>query len=318
MGHDNGAMVEKAKTYRSALRRAGRAFAAGAALVSVLAIQPALADWKTDVGKLRIGMVAKPGAGAMVAGVASLERAYSRALGLPVAIFVARDFPALIDAQASGRVDYAVYSATAYAVASRFCGCIEPIAAPVSHDGATGARSVLIVRAGSESATGALRIGIAGQDELPLALLWPAVENGSPPSFVAVPVADAQEAENLFVDGKLDGLLGWAPARDGAGESQEGGSFERLARRGLAATDLEVAWASGAMRFGPHAIRADVPADLKDALRRFLVGLKASDPDVYDILEEERQGGFLPVSAADYAALGTRVGAVAGDEAPAP
>lgn len=313
-------MVEKARTYRSAFGRAGRALAASAALVSMLAAQPAQADWKADVGKLRIGMVAKPGAGAMVAGVASLERAYSRALGFPVAIFVARDFPALIDAQASGRVDYAIYSATAYVVAARFCGCIEPIAAPVSLDGATGTRSVIIVRAGSEPETGALRIGIAGEGELPLALLSPAVANASAPrpGFISVPVADAQEAESLFVDGKLDGLVGWAPARDGAGESQEGGSFERLARRGLASADIEVAWASDAMRFGPHAIRADVPADLKDALRRFLVGLKASDPDVYDILEEERQGGFAPVSAADYAALGALLGTVAGDEAPIP
>ena len=65
----------------------------------------------------RVGMIAKDGATQAVPGLSILQRAYSMALGMPVEIFVARDYAALIDAQATNRVDYAIYSTTAYATA---------------------------------------------------------------------------------------------------------------------------------------------------------------------------------------------------------
>ena len=78
----------------------------------------------------------------------SLKQAYARALGIPVEIFVARDYAALIDAQATARVDYAIYSTTAYATTSLLCGCVEPVVAPVGEDGATGIRAILVTRDG--------------------------------------------------------------------------------------------------------------------------------------------------------------------------
>ena len=81
-------------------------------------------------------------------GLAVLKQAYARALGIPVEIFVARDYAALIDAQATARVDYAIYSTTAYATAALLCACVEPVVAPVGEDGATGIKAILVTRDG--------------------------------------------------------------------------------------------------------------------------------------------------------------------------
>ena len=101
------------------------------------------AGWREDMKSFRIGLIAEPGGGQGVTGLAALKQAYAQALGIPVEIFVARDYAALIDAQATARVDYAVYSTTAYATAALLCACVEPIAAPVGEDGATGIRQSL-------------------------------------------------------------------------------------------------------------------------------------------------------------------------------
>ncbi|TIR80225.1 MAG: phosphonate ABC transporter substrate-binding protein, partial [Mesorhizobium sp.] len=106
------------------------------------------ADWRADIGTFRIGIVAEPGGGNTVPGLARLTDAYTNALGMKVEFVVARDYAALIEAQASGRIQYAVYSALAYATASERCGCVEPLVAPVDADGAAGVRSVLVTRDG--------------------------------------------------------------------------------------------------------------------------------------------------------------------------
>src|SRR5690606_12458639 len=79
----------------------------------------------------RIGLVAQPGEEARVADLSALKAAYSRALGMPVEVMVARDYARLAEAHIAGRIDYAVYSAQAYAAAALRCGCVTPVAAPV-------------------------------------------------------------------------------------------------------------------------------------------------------------------------------------------
>ncbi|WP_164771769.1 PhnD/SsuA/transferrin family substrate-binding protein, partial [Mesorhizobium sp. M7D.F.Ca.US.004.03.1.1] len=140
---------------------------------------PAHADWRDDIGTFRIGIVAEPGAGNTVPGLAVLTDAYTKALGMKVEFVVARDYAALIEAQANARIEYAIYSATAYATASQRCLCIEPLVAPVDSDGAIGIRSVLLTRDGKLPDLAAMqshRIAMApsgsvGGSLLPLAAL---------------------------------------------------------------------------------------------------------------------------------------------------
>lgn len=112
------------------------------------AISSAHADWRDDIGTFRIGMIAEPGAGNTVPGLSALTRAYSMALGMKVEFLVAPDYATLIEAQAAGRVEYAIYSALAYTLAFERCGCIEPLVAPMDGDGAVGIRSILVTKNG--------------------------------------------------------------------------------------------------------------------------------------------------------------------------
>lgn len=276
-----------------------------AAAAAVIAPAGAFAGWKEDIGTLRIGMVAKEGSGAAIAGATLIERAFANALGMPVAIFVARDYAALIDAQASSRVEYAVYSASAYAVASQLCDCVEPIAAPIGEDGTSGLRSVLIMRKGSGLPPGKGRIAVTAPDDVagymaPLASFRPggAAFTGSEANVVHA--GGAAEAEALFARGEVDGFFGWVPDRAVGGPALDGGTVARLRALGIAAERIDLVWMSEPLRFGPHAVRKTMPDDMKDTLRGFLTGLKLSDPDVFEFVEPERQGGFVRVSAADY------------------
>ena len=129
----------------------GHALKASAAMMTLLGAawsNPARADWRDEIGTFRVGIVAEPGAGNTVPGLALLTDAHTKALGMKVELVVARDVAALIEAQANAHIEYAVYSATAYATASRRCECIEPLVAPVDSDGVIGIRSVLLTRDG--------------------------------------------------------------------------------------------------------------------------------------------------------------------------
>ena len=265
----------------------------------------------------RIGMIAEPGADQAVNGLAALKQAYARALGIPVEIFAARDYAALIDAQAAQRVDYALYSTTAYATAALLCGCVEPVVAPVSDDGATGIKAILVTRDGrlqNASDIGAHRIAIAALDSI-AGFALPRLElatgqplTGSEPFLVHAENASAAEA--MLVDGSVDAIFGWLPAN--AGAELPGGTLQRLEDAGLDKVSLSVVWKSSLLRYGPHALRSGLDADLRRALVIFLTGLRETQPDAYDLLEPHRGGGFGEVSAGDYATALDMVRALAG------
>lgn len=299
------------------LTRARLAVAVFGVAVSALSL-PALADWREDIGVFRVGIVAEPGAGSTVAGLAELNDAYSKALGMKVEFFVANNYPALIDAHASGRIEYAVYSASAYAAAYQRCECVEPLVAPVGDDGSTGIHSVLIARDGALSSLADLtgrKIALLPADsitgnQMPLAAFQP---NGKPLSgeeSFFVHVASAEAAEALLAEGGVDAIFGWMPAA-GAGPEIEGGTMARLEVAGMETSRLAVVWRSNLLRYGPHAVARGLDPEAKKRLTAFLTNLKDADPDLYERLEAHRLGGFTAASQSDYAAALEMVKAIA-------
>ncbi|UCI07505.1 phosphate/phosphite/phosphonate ABC transporter substrate-binding protein [Mesorhizobium sp. B1-1-8] len=292
---------------KHAARRTLAAFAG--ILLTVAACLPARADWRDDIGTFRIGIVAEPGGGNTVPGLARLTEAYTNALGMKVEFVVARDYAALIEAQASGRVQYAIYSALAYAAASERCGCVEPLVAPVDADGAVGIRSVLVTRDGKIpdlAAIAAHRIAVAPPDNvggslLPLAGLSAEGVKIARDSPFLTRAASATAAEAMLNDGEADGLFGWESAGADGQPRDSGGTVARLEAAGVPKTSLRVLWTSGLLRYGPHAVRSDLDPEAKRRLTVFLTNLKSLTPDVYDLLESTHSGGFALAEAKDYA-----------------
>ena len=286
------------------------ALKASAALMLVQAVlwsDPAHADWRDDIGTFRIGIVAEPGAGNTVPGLAVLTDAYSKALGMKVEFVVARDYAALIEAQANARIEYAIYSATAYATASQRCLCIEPLVAPVDSDGAIGIRSVLLTRDGKLPDLAAMqghRIAMApsgsvGGSLLPLAALTAEGRKVAEDAPFLVHADSAAAAETMLVDGRADGLFGWVTAA-ADGQPQTSGTQARLEAAGLSVAALRIVWTSGLLRYGPHAVRSDLDPEAKRRLTVFLTNLKSITPDVYELLESKHSGGFAVVAPKDY------------------
>lgn len=274
-------------------------------LVLSLAGGTANAGWREDLGVLRIGMVAtgaEPGAGPRYAD------ALGNALGLRVEYLGAPDFPALIEAQAAGRVDYAVYTATAYAAAYALCACIEPVAAPTDLDGARGLNAVLIGRRGrldGLDVLGGRKVAAGPAASLPLALFAASgtVVGGKPvgrdSAFLALK-GSAEEALAMFVRGDADGLIGWV-ASDGRADLGRGTRALAI-QAGAPGDGLSEIWRSGFLRFGPHAVRRTLPAEAKAAILAFLAALKDGDAKLYELVEPRHGGGFQPAAHKDYAA----------------
>jgi phosphonate transport system substrate-binding protein len=282
----------------------------------------AWADWQDDIGIFRIGIVAEPGAGNAVPGLALLTDAYTKALGMKVEFVVAHDYAALIEAQANARIEYAVYSATAYATVLERCGCVEPLVAPVDSDGTIGIRSVLLTRDGKVPVLAAMqahRIAIAPSDSvggslLPLAgLAAEGVKITDDAPFLTRAVS-AGAAEAMLIDGQADALFGWAPVAADGQPNIAGGTMARLEAAGVSKASLQVVWASGLLRYGPHAVRRDLDPEAKRRLLVFLTNLKSMSPDVYDLLESRHSGGFAIAGPRDYTMAEAIVRLVSGND----
>jgi phosphonate transport system substrate-binding protein len=274
------------------------------------------ADWRDQIGTFRIGIVAEPGAGNTVPGLALLTDAYGKALGMKVEFVVAHDYAALIEAQANARIQYAVYSATAYATASERCGCVEPLVAPVDADGASGIRSVLLTRDGKLPDLAAMqthRIAMAPSDSvggslLPLAGLAADGINISQDAPFLTHAGSAAAAEAMLVDGQADAVFGWERAAAenrtaiaGDQPADPDGTAARLEAAGIPKAALQTIWTSGLLRYGPHAVRSDLDPEAKRRLTVFLTNLKSQSPEVYDFVESKHSGGFISAAAGDYA-----------------
>lgn len=277
-----------------------------AAFSLAVAACPAHAGWREDLGTFRIGMVPEPGAGQGIAGLAEIKRAYTMALGMPVEILVARDLGTLIEAQAAGRLEYAVYSATAFATASRLCSCVEPFAAPVAEDGATGLRAVLVTRDNRLNAVEEIarrRVAVVEGDNIAgFALPGSALADVfDKQGTILIKANSASAAEAMLVEGSVDAMFGWIPSSAEVDAVYAGGTVERLVGAGIEPAALKIVWTSDLLRFGPHALRTGLDPQARKSLTILLTTMLSQTPELYELIERHYGGGFQAVTADDYA-----------------
>lgn len=295
-----------------------RKFLPGLALVLALvaaAVVPAHAGWRDDVKVLRIGTIAPRGAAYDVARLEPFRAYLEDRLGLPVKIVAAADYDALIGAQISGGVQYAIYSAASYATAEALCGCIEPVALPAAFDGSRGFHSVIVAHAGSAIASLAdargKRLALTGAHSVagrlvPLKAL--ADQGIDPASYFSsvLTAADPEQAVTMLFTGEADLAAGWSSLAGDAASGYSFGVFTRMVSSGALTMDsLKILWQSPLIPFGPHAVRDDLPAELKGLIAKALMAMRQEAPDALDAVDGSSigGGGFVPVSAKDYAVV---------------
>ena len=121
-----------------------QAAAANASTDNLTTLSSKEGNWRQKIGTFRVGIVGGKHAVRRTKLAQPFRLALEKALGLPVEIFAAADYQSLALAHAESRVEYAVYSATAFARAWAHCKCIEPLVAPRATDGTAAFQSILV------------------------------------------------------------------------------------------------------------------------------------------------------------------------------
>ena len=289
--------------------------AAAVLAVAVIAALPARADWRDDIKVLRIGTVAPRGAAYDIARLEPFRAYMQDRLGLPVMIVAMADYDALVAAQASARVQYAIHSASSYVTAQALCACVEPVALPSAFDGLHGFHAVLVAHAGTAIASLAdargKRLALTGADSVAGRLVplnaFAAEGIDAPADFSAVlTAADPEQAVTMLFTDEADLAAGWSSLSGDAATGYSFGVFTRMVASGALAMDrLKIVWQSPLIPFGPHVVRRDLPAELKTLIADALMAMGSAAPDALDAVDNSSigGGGFVPASAGDYSVI---------------
>lgn len=289
------------------LRRSGLAALAASLLLAPAA---ASADWRDSFSVLRVGVMT--GANAVYR-KAQLEpfRLYLEArTALPVEIVPLPTYAALIEEQSSARIHYGIYSATAFSSAAAACRCVEPLVIPTAPGGETGFHALLVAR--SDSAINSLadakgaRLALAGPDSVTGRLLpMKAFEaEGIATDYFSeiLDEADPETALSALLAGEADLAAAWSSLTGDEAAGYSFGSLTSLVAKGDLSMDrIRIVWRSPLIPFGPHAVRSDMPAELKTLLSGALTAMAEEDPAAFDAVDRSGGKGFVSAAASLFA-----------------
>ena len=282
--------------------------------LAVLAASPARADWRDDVKVLRVGFVSVNGAAYDIARLEPFRVYLEGWLGVPVELVATASYDALIDAQASAGVQYAIHSAASFVTAEARCACVEPLALPAAADGSRGFHAVLVARADGPIASLAdargHRLALAGPDSVAgrLVPLKALARQGIEPADLSsvVTATDPEDAITMLFTDEADLAAGWSSLAGDATSGYSFGVFTRMVAAGAVAMQrLRIVWRSPLIPFGPHVVRRDLPAELKSLIGEALAAMASESPDALDAVDGKSigGGGFVPVATADYSVI---------------
>ncbi len=282
-------------------------------LLSVFSVLPATAQdtdpsWRQKLGTFRIGILAAGRPVLATRRVQPFREALQGALGMPVEVFAAKDYNTLIEAHRASRIEYAVYSASAFSAAWLLCKCVTPIAAPVATDGSARFRSVLIARksaAQSLDDLGSATILVPGRDSFS-GFIFPQdrlARDGVEVEARGWELRDMQSMDaalEAFSAGEADAIFGWQGEEPSISPADAAPQLDTMDRLVAAGADVSVIWKSPPVPYGPHAIRSGIAQEAKELILPFLAGLIDDNPEAYEAIETRYTGGFQPIGFEDY------------------
>lgn len=275
----------------------------------------AAADWRDDVKVLWIGYLASAEPAADRERLEPFRAYLQERIGLSVELMPAATYEALMDAEVGGDVQYGIHSAMSFAIAEAACACLEPLAVPAAFDGATGFYSVLVVPADSPAQslddTKGLRLAVAADGSIagnvvPLR----AFKNAG--IDLATHFSDIQKypgpeaALGALLAGNADAAVAWSSLSGDATAGYSFGVLSQMVSDGrLAEQPVRIVWQSSRIPFGPHAVRRDMPAELKELLSDALGSMVSEAPDALEAVDRSGfgGGGFVAVDPGDYSVL---------------
>lgn len=292
----------------------------------VLLVGTAVTSYAADtrpITTLRIGVVTGENVNYQLGRMEPFRLYLENRLNRRVTIEATRNYQALMEAHANGRIHYAIYSAAAYAKSWAACRCLEPLAAPKSMGGGHGIRSVLIV------ANDAPYQGLEDLNNKRVLYTSPSTLAGHLVPARAMSLlsgkdefvfGDADVSRNMRESlsalklGSASAVFGW----QGSEGAMRGTIASAEARGFLEPGSARVIWQSDFLPHGPHAVLNDLPKDIIAALRASLVqllpvseisvleiaqesGAKSySSSEILDSIDIQFGGGFAAIGHYDY------------------
>ena len=264
-----------------------------------------------------MGIVAGNNIDKTYAKIEPFRRALAEALGINVEIFVAKNYRFLIDAHVASRIEYAIYSATAYATAWKVCKCVEPLVLPRSTDGSDSFRTLIVSGPqGPENLTELARAKLAGLSKGSFAgHKFAAYELTAQGVKLPDEIEFAETGEaavEQLITGDFQALIGWSTFLGDPGEGYSRGTLKLIADQNNGTIlPYRVIWKSSSIPNRPHVIRKSLAGQAKSLLRNVLTQLYNSDPIAYDAVEPVFGGGFVAARHSQFLPVINYVSALA-------
>ncbi|MCV0425585.1 MAG: PhnD/SsuA/transferrin family substrate-binding protein [Roseibium sp.] len=262
--------------------------------------------------RLRLGVVIAAEEGARER-VEPFRLALEEIADLPVDLFLLETMGEAVEALASGRIDYARLSPSAYAATHQLCACVEPLATAGPDDFPARFYAILVSKRGDLKKTIAdlkgTRLAVGNKHNVtgyrvPLANLAADGINVRSHFSTLVEVQNPVEGLRALLEGRVQAALAWSTL---AGEAKNGFTAGTLndfyVSGGRGFEDFEIVWRSPPIPYSAHSLRKNLPDSLKRRLRAGLMDLRRESPSAYLAIEPDLPGGFEPVVHADYRPL---------------
>lgn len=260
------------------------------------------ADWRKDIGVFRIGIVTSDRSQEALDRLTPFKLAISEALDIEVDFFRARNATTLINALADERIEYAIFSASSYALAWVSCECIEPIAVPRSKDSTDGYHTILISAPDGPKTLEEVKgnsIGVLSDSSITGIALAKHVlgEKNIIIGDEQTPTTKKETADqtlNAFLEGEFKLLIGWSSMTGDPSVGYSRGNLRQLSNKlSSSVRNYKVIWKSDQIPHRPHVMRKKLHGDAKKILRTTLLQMYEKDPVAYDSIEPVYGGGFV-------------------------
>lgn len=277
--------------------------------IFLISVSISSADWREELGKLRIGILAGDDVSRSVAAIEPFRKAIEESLGIDVEIYGARDYANLVQAHTSGRVEYAILSATAFSISRKICKCNEALVVAKSGDGTSHFNSVIIARDGGISSPSQLagrqvialsRDSVAGY-AFPIHELALQDVNFKELNVDVIFGTSARESVMLFAQGQGEALIGWSSLDGDQVSGYSRGTLKELSKFSNGdANQYNVIWQSKPIPHRVHSIVNKIPSEAKAALQEQLQSMFDSNPVAYDAAEPIFGGGFVAAQTSSF------------------
>jgi phosphonate transport system substrate-binding protein len=264
-------------------------------------------DWKAKYPELVFAIVPSENASSVNDRYGPMMEYLSKQLGVKVTLRVAADYAAVIEGQRAGQIHIGYYGPASFARALMIGAKVEAFAQDVNADGTKGYYSVLWVKKDNPASK------IEDLKGKNLCLVDPNSASGNnvprysmdkagidPEKFFSKTVY-AGSHENAIIgvqQGTCDGAFNWY-------NDENESLLMRMDRKGMAKySDFKMIFKSDVIVNSPMAVLADMPADLKLAIKDAILNVSKNDPKAF---EKATDGKSKPWESVDTKAYDTKI-----------